>query len=77
VAAHLPWVVCINGRVIAEGPPADVFTPQILERTYGAEMPVVRYQGLTLVAERPHVIGRNGGKRDERAGPEEPVVRTA
>jgi zinc/manganese transport system ATP-binding protein/zinc transport system ATP-binding protein len=26
VAAHLPWVVCINRRIVAEGPPADVFT---------------------------------------------------
>jgi zinc/manganese transport system ATP-binding protein/zinc transport system ATP-binding protein len=59
VAAHLPWVVCLNGRVVAEGPPADVFTPEILRRTYGAEMPVVQYQGLTLVAENPHVIGRH------------------
>ncbi len=58
VAAHLPWVVCINRRVIAEGPPSDVFTPQILGETYGAEMPVVRYRGLTLVAETPHLIGR-------------------
>ncbi|MAX18788.1 MAG: ABC transporter, partial [Chloroflexi bacterium] len=27
VAAHLPWVVCMNGRIVAEGPPSDVFTP--------------------------------------------------
>jgi zinc/manganese transport system ATP-binding protein/zinc transport system ATP-binding protein len=66
VAAHLPWVVCVRGRIIAEGPPKDVFTPQILERTYGAEMPIVQYEGMTLVAEKPHTIGRhispgNGG----------------
>jgi zinc/manganese transport system ATP-binding protein/zinc transport system ATP-binding protein len=58
VAAHLPWVVCVNRRIIAQGPPSEVFTPEILARTYGAEMPVVRYQGLTLVAETPHFIGR-------------------
>jgi len=42
VAAHLPWVVCINGTVIAQGPPADVFTGPILSRTFGTPMRVVR-----------------------------------
>jgi len=64
VAAHLPWVVCINETVIAEGAPADVFTPEILEATYHAEMPVLQYQGMTLVAERPHLLG--GGVRDRQ-----------
>ncbi len=69
VAAHLPWVVCVNGRIIAEGPPSEVFTPEILKETYGAEMPIVRYRGLTLVAETPHVIGRAGRREPgERAG---------
>lgn len=68
VAAHLPWVVCLNRRLVAEGPPSEVFTPEVLKRTYGAEMPVVHYQGLTLVAERPHVIG----KRSHRAGTRTP-----
>jgi zinc/manganese transport system ATP-binding protein/zinc transport system ATP-binding protein len=71
VAAHLPWVVCINQRLVAQGSPEDVFTPQILKETYGAEMPVVKYQGLTLVAEVPHFIGRNG------PGETEHDVRTA
>lgn len=64
VAAHLPWVVCVNRYVIAEGPPAEVFTPEILRRTYNADMPVVHYEGLTLVAEKPHFIGRNGGRNE-------------
>lgn len=57
VAAHLPRVVCINGGIVAQGPPTDIFTPEILSRTYGADMPVIRYQGLALVAERPHAYG--------------------
>ncbi len=57
VAAHLPRVVCINRGIVAQGPPNDIFTPDILHRTYGADMPVIRYQGLTLVAERPHLYG--------------------
>ncbi len=54
VAAHLPRVVCINRTVIADGPPAQVFTPEILGRTYGARMVVIHHGGLVLVAERPH-----------------------
>ncbi len=53
VAAHLPWVVCVNGAIIAQGSPADVFTGPILSRTFGAEMRVVRdaETGGLLVAE--------------------------
>jgi ABC-type Mn2+/Zn2+ transport system ATPase subunit len=58
VAAHLPWVVCINGRVIAEGPPSDVYTPEVLRRTYNADMTVIQHEGMTLVAEMPHRIGK-------------------
>jgi zinc/manganese transport system ATP-binding protein len=57
VAAHLPRVACINRRLVAEGSPRDVFTSGTLEATYGVAMPVVDYQGLRLVAERPHLIG--------------------
>jgi zinc/manganese transport system ATP-binding protein/zinc transport system ATP-binding protein len=68
VAVHLPWLVCLSGRVLAEGPPARVITPEILRVTYGAEMPVIRYQGMTLVAESPHFFGRNGqGQAPEEA----------
>jgi zinc/manganese transport system ATP-binding protein/zinc transport system ATP-binding protein len=42
VAAHLPWVVCVNGGVVAQGPPAEVFTGVILSRTFGATMRVLR-----------------------------------
>lgn len=63
VAAHLPWVVCVNGTVIAEGMPADVYTPEILERTYNAPMTVIQHEGLTLVAESPHKIGRHSQMR--------------
>ena len=60
VAVHLPWLVCLSGRVLAEGPPEQVITPETLRVTYGAEMPVIRYQGMTLVAESPHFFVRNG-----------------
>jgi ABC-type Mn2+/Zn2+ transport system ATPase subunit len=55
VAAHLPWVVCVNGGIVAEGDPDEIFTPAILGRTYGAELRVVRQDGLVLVADAaPH-----------------------
>ena len=60
VAAHLPWVVCLNKTIVAEGPPAEVFTPETLYNTYGAEMPVIHYQGMTMVAESPHFLEANG-----------------
>ena len=69
VAAHLPWLVCLNGHILAEGPPGEVISPEILRQTYGAEMPVIEYQGMALVAESPHFFGRNGngnGKGKER-----------
>ena len=64
VAVHLPWLVCLAGRVLAEGPPSEVITPEILNQTYGAEMPVIYYEGMPIVAESPHRFGRNGGVRD-------------
>jgi zinc/manganese transport system ATP-binding protein len=55
VAAHLPWVVCVNGSIVAEGDPDDIFTSAILGRTYGADLRVVRQDGIILVADAaPH-----------------------
>ena len=57
VAAHLPRVICLREGVVADGSPAEVFTPEILSRTYGAPMAVVHHDGMVLVAERPHRYG--------------------
>lgn len=51
VAAHLPRVICLNGAIIADGPPQAVFTPEILASTYGAQMRVVRDGPRLLVAD--------------------------
>jgi len=53
VAAHLPTVLCVNGKVVAQGSPADVFTPAILSETFRSEMRVIRDSetGALLVAE--------------------------
>ena len=53
-AAHVPWVVCINRRVIAEGAPEDVFTDTVLSETYQGEMMVIRHDGMIIVHQKPH-----------------------
>jgi len=52
IAAHLPRVVCLNRRVIADGPPLAVLTPRVLELTYGARMEVLEHAGMPVVVER-------------------------
>ena len=70
VAVHLPRLVCMAGRVLAEGTPYEVITTEVLYETYGANMPVIHYEGMPIVAESPHRYGRNGGANgdEERAG---------
>ena len=54
VAAHLPWAVCLNRRLIAEGPPNEVFTAKVLQDVYSGEMVVLRQDGMVMIGERPH-----------------------
>ena len=35
IAKRLPWVVCMNGNVVAEGKPEDTLTEKTLLKTYG------------------------------------------
>ncbi len=56
VAAHLPWVICLNRRVVAEGQPAQVFNSQVLKETYRGEMVVFQHEGMIMVGERPHSL---------------------
>ncbi|MCC7448099.1 MAG: metal ABC transporter ATP-binding protein [Anaerolineae bacterium] len=53
-ASHLPWVICLNHTVIAQGTPDQVFVPETLNATYHGDMIVVRQDGLIFVQERPH-----------------------
>ncbi len=50
VAAHLPWVICFNNGVVAQGKPRDIFTNEILTKTYGGDIIIVEYQGHFLIA---------------------------
>jgi ABC-type Mn2+/Zn2+ transport system ATPase subunit len=52
VASHIPWVVCFNRGIIAQGTPSVVFNPAILRQTYDADMVVVRQGGMTFIASR-------------------------
>jgi ABC-type Mn2+/Zn2+ transport system ATPase subunit len=62
IAAHLPRIVCLNRRVVGDGPPHHVLTPDVLERTYGASMQVLEHGGMPVVvdsyrrAHPPHVV---------------------
>jgi ABC-type cobalamin/Fe3+-siderophores transport system ATPase subunit len=53
-ASHLPWVICLNKTIVAQGEPDDVFVPEILNATYNGDMIVVRQGTLIFVQERPH-----------------------
>ena len=54
VAAHLPWVVCLNRRLIAEGQPEKIFNAPVLTETYSGEMVVFNHDGMVMIGERPH-----------------------
>ena len=51
IAAHLPHLVCLRTRVIGAGAPADVLTPDVLERTFGAKMEVLIHGGMPVVVD--------------------------
>lgn len=58
VAAHLPRVLCMNRTVVGDGHPVEVFTPEVLRATYGAEVRVVHHGDLVFVADQTHVLSR-------------------
>jgi len=51
IAAHLPHLVCLHTSVIGVGAPADVLTPAVLERTFGAKMEVLVHGGMPVVVD--------------------------
>jgi len=52
LAAHLPRIVCLNRRVIGDGSPAEVLTPDVLQATFGAPFEVLVHAGLPVVLDR-------------------------
>ncbi|MEO6562961.1 MAG: metal ABC transporter ATP-binding protein [Nitrosospira sp.] len=61
VASHLPWVICFNNGVVAQGRPCDIFTNEILTRTYGGDIVIVRHGDHFLIANGTplHLMGDN------------------
>jgi zinc/manganese transport system ATP-binding protein len=55
VASSLPGLVCLNGGVVAVGRPKEIFDPDILRRTFGAEMAIVEHEGHLFAVEVPEV----------------------
>ena len=54
MAAHLPHVVALNGRVVATGRPEDVIRPAVLEEVYGARLEVLEHLGIPVVVDGSH-----------------------
>ena len=54
VAAHLPWAVCLNHRLIAEGRPHEIFNAAVLKEVYSGELVVMHQDGMVMIGERPH-----------------------
>lgn len=61
VASHLPWVICFNRGVVAQGRPYDIFTNETLTQTYGGDIVIVKYEGRLLIANSTPLsfIGQN------------------
>ncbi len=51
MAAHLPHLIALRTRVIAQGTPAQVIQPDVLEATFGADMEVLSHAGMPIVIE--------------------------
>ncbi len=65
VATHLPRLVCVGeGAIVADGAPEDVLTPEVLRRTYGADMLVLRRGDAIYVVEH---LDEAMGAADEEA----------
>ncbi|HEX9263655.1 MAG TPA: metal ABC transporter ATP-binding protein [Candidatus Binatia bacterium] len=54
VAAHLPWAVCLNHRLIAEGRPNEIFNSEVLKEAYRGDLVVFHQDGMVMIGERPH-----------------------
>ena len=51
MATHLPHLVCVNHRIVADGKPSEVLTPMVLENTFGARMEVLEHLGMRVVVD--------------------------
>jgi ABC-type Mn2+/Zn2+ transport system ATPase subunit len=77
IASHVPWVICFNHGIVAQGPPAAVLTPPILRRTYDADMMVVTKDGMTFIANASLVHRHRGSRQNRTASPQRTADGTA
>ena len=59
MATHLPHLICVNHRIVANGSAEDVIRPEVLEETFGARMDVLEHLGIRVVVDEmrePRVI---------------------
>lgn len=61
VAAHLPRLVCLAGRVVADGTPGEVFREDILRATYGADVRVIRDGDMVFAVDPTHLLTGHRG----------------
>ncbi|MEO5838992.1 MAG: metal ABC transporter ATP-binding protein [Acidimicrobiales bacterium] len=54
IASHLPHLVCLNTEILGQGPPREVLTADVLERTYGARMEILEHAGMPIVLDHYH-----------------------
>lgn len=60
MAAHLPHLVCINHRIVGEGSPAEILTPDTLEETFGARMEVLEHLGMRIIVDEAPTFRQTG-----------------
>ena len=75
VARHLPWVICFNQKIVAQGDPDEVFTSEVLSRTYQSDMAVIRQGDVMMVDDSPkaghHFAKHVHGKDNKQQAPHE------
>jgi manganese/iron transport system ATP-binding protein/manganese/zinc/iron transport system ATP- binding protein len=54
VVERFDQVLCLNGRLVAYGSPADVFREEILEATYGSHLMIVTVGDRRVVVADEH-----------------------
>jgi ABC-type Mn2+/Zn2+ transport system ATPase subunit len=54
VVERFDQVLCLNGRLVAYGPPAEAFREEILERTYGSHLMIVKVGDRRVVVADEH-----------------------
>ena len=57
VAAHLPRLLFLNQSVVADGPPREVLTPEVLRKAYEADLAVIHEQGRIAVVDEEPLLG--------------------